>query len=66
MIRHLGPRADVAGVVADAGLEGREVHVVRAGATKQATLEAFAAELAEHIEDTELANSRHHEGAHHD
>nr|WP_258067554.1 alpha/beta hydrolase [Pseudoclavibacter sp. RFBI5] len=28
--------------------------------------EAFAAELAEHIEDTELANSRHHEGAHHD
>lgn len=28
--------------------------------------EAFAAALAEHLEDTELSNSRHHEGAHHD
>ena len=42
MIRHLGPAADVDGVVADAVGEGREVHLVRAAATKAATLEAFA------------------------
>ena len=42
MIRHLGPHTDVAGLVADAREEGREVHVVRAGPTKEATLAAFA------------------------
>lgn len=42
MIRHLGPRADVDGIVADAVAEGREVHVVTAADTKAATLEAFA------------------------
>ena len=42
MIRHLGPHTDVEGLVADAREEGREVHVVVAGPTKQATLAAFA------------------------
>ncbi len=45
MIRRLGPHVDLAGLVADAVEEGRRVHVVHAGPTKQATLEAFAAEL---------------------
>jgi hypothetical protein len=42
MIRHLGPHTDVEGLVADARDEGREVHVVVAGPTKEATLAAFA------------------------
>ena len=42
MIRHLGPRTDVDGLVADAREEGREVHVVHAGPTKESTLAAFA------------------------
>ena len=42
MIRHLGPHTDVEGLVADAREEGREVHVVHAGPTKEATLAAFA------------------------
>lgn len=45
MIRHLGPHTDVDGLVADAREEGRVVHVVRAGPTKRATLEAFAQAL---------------------
>ena len=45
MIRHLGPQTDVEGLVADAREEGREVHVVRAGPTKEATLAAFAEAL---------------------
>ena len=45
MIRHLGPHTDVDGLVADAREEGREVHVVVAGATKGATLTAFAEAL---------------------
>jgi hypothetical protein len=45
MIRHLGPHTDVAGLVADAREEGREVHVVQAGPTKESTLAAFAEEL---------------------
>ena len=45
MIRHLGPHTDVEGLVADAREEGREVHVVRAGPTKEATLAAFAEAL---------------------
>ncbi len=45
MIRHLGPRTDVDGLVADALEEGREVHVVNAGPTKEATLAAFAQAL---------------------
>jgi len=42
MIRWLGPHTDVDGVVADARDQGREVHLVRAGPTKEATLAAFA------------------------
>ena len=45
MIRHLGPHTDVEGLVADAREEGREVHVVLAGPTKEATLAAFAEAL---------------------
>ncbi len=45
MIRHLGPRTDVVGLLADAREEGREVHLVRAGPTKEATLAAFAEAL---------------------
>jgi hypothetical protein len=45
MIRRLGPHTDVAGLVADAVEEGREVHVVVAGPTKDATLVAFAEAL---------------------
>ena len=45
MIRHLGPRTDVEGLVADAREEGREVHVVVAGPTKEATLAAFSEAL---------------------
>ncbi|MFL6151912.1 MAG: barstar family protein [Ornithinibacter sp.] len=45
MIRHLGPLTDVDGLVADAREEGREVHLVVAGPTKQATLAAFAEAL---------------------
>ena len=45
MIRHLGPHTDVDGLVADALEEGREVHVVHAGPTKEATLAAFAEAL---------------------
>lgn len=45
MIRTLGPKVDLDGLVADAREEGREVHLVRAGATKAATLEAFAEAL---------------------
>ena len=45
MIRHLGPHTDVEGLVADAREEGREVHVVVAGPTKEATLAAFAEAL---------------------
>ncbi|MGL5818675.1 MAG: barstar family protein [Phycicoccus sp.] len=42
MIRHLGPRVDLDGLLADAREEGREVRVVRAAGTKAATLVAFA------------------------
>lgn len=42
MIRHLGPLADLDGLLADAREEGREVRVVRATDTKAGTLEAFA------------------------
>ena len=45
MIRRLGPHTDVEGLVADAREEGREVHVVHAGPTKEATLAAFAQAL---------------------
>jgi hypothetical protein len=45
MIRHLGPHTDVEGLVADAREEGREVHLVEAGPTKEATLAAFAEAL---------------------
>ena len=45
MIRWLGPHTDVEGLVADALEEGREVHVVNAGPTKEATLAAFAQAL---------------------
>jgi hypothetical protein len=45
VIRHLGPQTDVEGLVADAREEGREVHVVHAGPTKEATLAAFAEAL---------------------
>ncbi|HET7820637.1 MAG TPA: barstar family protein [Ornithinibacter sp.] len=45
MIRWLGPHTDVEGLVADAREEGREVHVVNAGPTKEATLAAFAQAL---------------------
>lgn len=45
MIRTLGPKTDVAGLIADAREEGRAVHVVRAAATKAGTLEAFATAL---------------------
>jgi hypothetical protein len=45
MIRWLGPHTDVEGLVADALEEGREVHVVHAGPTKEATLAAFAQAL---------------------
>jgi barstar (barnase inhibitor) len=45
MIRHLGPHTDVAGLVADALEEGRAVHVVHAGPTKESTLAAFAEAL---------------------
>ena len=45
MIRWLGPHTDVEGLVADAREAGREVHVVHAGATKEATLAAFAKAL---------------------
>ncbi|MCA0336521.1 MAG: barstar family protein [Actinobacteria bacterium] len=46
MIRTLGPQVDLDGLVADALEEGREVHLVRAAASKQATLEAFAEALS--------------------
>jgi len=42
VIRHLGPGADVEALVAAALEQGREVHVVRAAATKESTLAAFA------------------------
>ncbi|MGL5851627.1 MAG: barstar family protein [Phycicoccus sp.] len=45
MIRDLGPRVDLDGLVADAREEGRVVRVVRAADTKTATLDAFAAAL---------------------
>ena len=45
MIRHLGPHTDVDGLVADAREEGREVYLVQAGPTKEATLAAFAEAL---------------------
>lgn len=45
MIRTLGPRTDLDGLIADALEEGREVHLVRAGGTKQQTMEAFARAL---------------------
>ena len=45
MIRTLGPKVDLAGLIADAEAEGREVHLVRAGATKAQTLAAFASAL---------------------
>ena len=45
MIRTIGPKVDLAGLIADAIEEGREVHVVEATETKQGTLEAFAEAL---------------------
>ncbi|MGL4745429.1 MAG: barstar family protein [Dermatophilaceae bacterium] len=42
MIRHLGPRVDLDGLLADACAERREVWVVRASETKAGTLGAFA------------------------
>ena len=45
MIRTIGPKVDLAGLIADAIAEGREVHVVEATETKQGTLEAFAEAL---------------------
>ncbi|MGL5866346.1 MAG: barstar family protein [Dermatophilaceae bacterium] len=45
MIRHLGPRVDLAGLLADARAEGREVAVVRAAGTASGTLDAFAQTL---------------------
>ncbi|MEO7423033.1 MAG: barstar family protein [Ornithinibacter sp.] len=45
MIRYVGPLADVDRIMADAESEGREVHLVRAHATKSATLDAFAVAL---------------------
>jgi len=42
MIRELEPWTDLDALVASARASGREVHVVHAGATKEATLAAFA------------------------
>ena len=42
MIRELGPWTDLDALVADAEAVGREVRVVHAGPTKEATLAAFA------------------------
>lgn len=44
-MRVLGDRVDLEGLIADAVEEGRQVQVVRGGATKAATLEAFSQEL---------------------
>lgn len=45
MIRHLGPRTDVPGLLADATEEGRDPVVVPAGPDKAGTLAAFADRL---------------------
>ncbi|KRE43012.1 barstar family protein [Knoellia sp. Soil729] len=44
-MRVIGDKVDLAGLLADAVEEGRQVQVVRGRATKQATLEAFSQEL---------------------
>lgn len=44
-MRVVGDRVDLDGLIADAVEEGRQVQVVRGGATKAATLEAFSHEL---------------------
>ncbi|CAN7489694.1 barstar family protein [Knoellia sp. LjRoot47] len=44
-MRVLGDRVDLDGLVADAVEEGRQVQVVRGGATKAETLEAFSEAL---------------------
>ncbi|MFW5469051.1 barstar family protein [Knoellia sp. CPCC 206435] len=45
MMRHLGARVDLDGLVADAREEGREVQVIPARSTKAEALEAFSATL---------------------
>ncbi len=44
-MRVLSDKVDLKGLIADAVEEGRQVHVIPGGDTKQATLEAFSHEL---------------------